>query len=463
MASSTPKRTLSGRLFAAFFSLSLSVLMVSVAAVVAASWTVYEGDAEQRLSSQAVATAQLLSQAGEDDAQAALESLTLADTRVTLVTGDGRVVFDNQAQAAAMPNHATREEIAAARPTGESAVLRRSETTGLDTLYVAVSVPESDYVVRLAEARTSLPSYLGRIAAPLAAILILALLLSLVFARFMARKIAKPLVDVDLDDPLACDAYAEVMPLLERVGVQKLELLQKNQELQSAVVMRREFTGNVSHEMKSPLQVIGGYAELIESGIASPEDVKRFAGLIGSEARSMRTLIDDVLTLSKLDEMQEDCSTLVDICAACGSAAARLSSAAESRGIRLTVQAEQPALVRGSASLAEQMVYNLIDNALRYGREAGRVEVAMDVLPGEARLVVSDDGPGVPPEARERIFERFYRVDSSRSRETGGTGLGLAIVKHAALSMGGSVQAGDSPLGGLAVTVRLPLAEDSSS
>ena len=276
--------------------------------------------------------------------------------------------------------------------------------------------------------------------------------------KIQARKIASPLVDVDLEDPLSCDAHAEVMPLLERVSVQKLELMEKNEKLQSAVNMRREFTGNVSHEMKSPLQVIGGYAELIESGVAKEEDARRFAGLISSEAHAMRTLIDDVLTLSRLDEMQVDSASTFDMVAAFGSASARLESLAQARNVQVTIHGVERALVCGSSSLAEQMAYNLIDNAIRYGSEGGVIDVEVVLDGALVKASVSDEGPGVPAETRERIFERFFRVDTSRSRETGGTGLGLPIVKHAALSMGGEVIADESPLGGLLVAVQLPSA-----
>lgn len=453
------RKTLSGRLFAAFFSLSLGILLIGVAAAVAVSWVVYEGTAEQRLSAEAQAVAENLSGMPEDAAIELLENSALPDTRITMVTGDGKVVYDSQVDAAGLPSHATRGEIVAAREKGVSAVLRHSDTTGSDTLYVAAAVPQGSYVIRLAETRASLSFYLSRMAVSLAFILALALLLSYVLARAVARKIAAPLVDVDLDDPLACDAYVEVMPLLERVDAQKAELLENNQKLQGAVEARREFTGNVSHEMKSPLQVIGGYAELIETGVANGEDARRFAGLISSEAKSMRTLIDDVLVLSKLDEMQVDQSSSFDLAAASGSAIARLESAAKERGVSVTLGAGQCACVRGPVSLAEQMVYNLVDNAIRYGRQGGVVEVAITTGSGSAQLAVSDDGAGVPPELRDRIFERFYRADESRSRETGGTGLGLAIVKHAALSMGGSVRAEEASAGGLAVIVELPLAE----
>ena len=263
---------------------------------------------------------------------------------------------------------------------------------------------------------------------------------------------------MSLEDPLASEAYAEVEPLLDRIDVQRRELLEQNSELEQAVNVRREFTGNVSHEMKSPLQVIGGYAELIESGITSPEDTKRFAGLIRSEAQSMRTLIDDVLLLSKLDEGAGGGALLeIDLASACERAIDRLEPAAAARKVHVRLKLQEGVVVLGSLTLVEQIVYNLVDNAIRYGKEHGEVLVETYVAGELVKLVVSDDGAGIPPEARERVFERFYRVDTSRSRDMGGTGLGLAIVKHAAESMNGVVSVGKSVLGGARFEVSLPV------
>lgn len=446
---SAGKQRLSNRLFVTFFALSMLIFAASAAAVVTVSWVTYEGNAEGSLSSQVEVTADRLVGKSEEQMVEDLQSPLLADIRVTLIAGDGSVLYDSYANDATMENHAARAEVVAARKGGSSVTFRRSFTTGADTLYAAVVVDGSDCVLRLAETRASLPYYLGSMVAPLAIIVVLAVAISLLFARSMARRIARPLLDVDLEDPLSSDAYVEVQPLLARIDGQRTELLAKNEQLERSAQMRREFTGNVSHEMKSPLQVIGGYAELIESGMAKGDDAIRFAGVIRSESQSMRELVDDVLTLSRLDEGINDDDSFFDLSEVCRRVARR-------RDVNVAFRLPECALVKGPEALAEQMVYNLVDNAVRYGCESGEIEVSLERDDDNWLLLVSDDGPGIPEDLWDRVFERFYRVDSSRSRETGGTGLGLAIVKHAAESLGGSVSIVAPRLGGTTVQVTVP-------
>ena len=450
------KRTLRGRLFVALFALSLAVFAATATAIVAASWRVYEGAAEQALLSQAEAYASTLESQKDLAMEDTLSHLVFVDTRCTLIADDGTVLFDNLVDASSMENHADREEVKAARDGQKSVVLRKSDTLGADTLYAAVPVGDGS-VLRLSETRTSLASFLGSFALPLAAIALLVVVLSLLVARLLTARIVRPMGETDLTHPLDSDTYEEMRPLLERVDAQRIELEGHNAELERSVSLRREFTGNVSHEMKTPLQVIGGYAELIEAGVASPEDTVKFAGVIRQESESMRVLIDDVLTLSKLDEENSEIGSF-DVGTTCGRAIQRLDNVASSREAVVRANLPSGIIAKGSDSLGEQMVYNLVDNAIRHGREGGTVDVDLSIAGENALLVVSDDGPGIPPNQRERIFERFYRIDASRSRETGGTGLGLAIVKHAVESMDGSITVGESPLGGACFTVAIPLA-----
>lgn len=238
--------------------------------------------------------------------------------------------------------------------------------------------------------------------------------------------------------------------------------------------LRRDFSANVSHEMKTPLQVISGYAELMANGMVPPEDMQKFSALIYQEAQAMRALIDDVLVLSHLDEkpLGADEATVVDLATLANHAVSRLEKPAADAAVTILLET-QPAKVRGNETLLEQMIYNLVENAIRYNRPNGQVRVevsteeepdaptaiATDVESSPARFAivrVTDTGPGIPPEAREKIFERFYRLDKSRSKETGGTGLGLAIVKHAAQHHAGSVEVTSEEGTGSTFTVRLP-------
>ena len=457
MAGSSRRKSLAGRIFWVLFLFSLAVAVAATVAATALSFSVYERDAEQILLAQASSYAELIEDKRSEDAMAAsLAELPFVETRCTLIAADGTVVFDNYADPASMDNHAQREEVSAAKESGKVAVMRRSETMGSDTLYAAALVRDG-IVVRLAETRTSLASFLGGLSWQLAATLVIIFLMSLLVAHGLTVLITRPLRKLDLSRPLDNDAYQELQPLLQRVDAQRSELEEQNRELEQAVALRREFTGNVSHEMKSPLQVIGGYAELMESGMVAPEDVPRFAGLICSESQAMRELIDDVLSLSRLDERAEGSRVPIDLEGLCRRSAQRLEAAASERGVSVRLLLRRDIEVLGDPAMIEQMVYNLVSNAIKYNREGGLVLLQLESDAGSALITVEDEGPGIPEELRERVFERFFRIDASRSRDTGGTGLGLAIVKHVAESQGGSVAVGKSHLGGAAFTVRLPL------
>ncbi len=453
-------KSLATHLFAILFSFAFISFVVATAIAAYISWTVYEGDAEQRLTAQLEVCAAQIDGMDSEEMVAKLSGVDLANTRITLVASDGSVLYDSEVDAKDMKNHGSRQEIVAAQNIGESVVQRKSETTGSDSLYAAVRVGQDDSVLRLAETRTSLMFYLGGLLVPLVLAILAAALLSALMARTITRYVTAPLLDVNLDEPLNCETYKEVRPLLGRMDAQRAELKEQNLRLTQAVTLRREFTGNVSHEMKSPLQVIGGYAELIESGITSPEDTKKFAGIIRSESQTMRELIDDVLTLSRLDEGVSQDPTPFDIAAVISLVVQRLELTAESKGVALQVACEHGVKALGFELQAEQAVYNLVDNAIRYGN--ARVEIRTDLEGDWVRVFVSDDGPGIPADQRERIFERFYRLDPSRSRSTGGTGLGLAIVKHAAEDMGGSVRVQDASIGGAEFVMELPAQHDAA-
>lgn len=223
--------------------------------------------------------------------------------------------------------------------------------------------------------------------------------------------------------------------------------------------MRREFTANVSHELKTPLQTISGSAELIAEGMVRPEDVGDFGRKIHREAKRLIALIDDIIGLSRLDEGAEDMSREeVDLFAAVQHAAAGLGPAAEEAGIRLTVSGES-AMVMGDFTMIGSIASNLCENAIKYSRPQGEVHMHVAQEGQEVRLTVTDNGIGIPKEEQERIFERFYRVDKGRSKDVGGTGLGLSIVKHAVQLHGGRIELSSQPGEGTTVTVTLPAAK----
>ncbi|MPM76302.1 Alkaline phosphatase synthesis sensor protein PhoR [bioreactor metagenome] len=224
----------------------------------------------------------------------------------------------------------------------------------------------------------------------------------------------------------------------------------------AAEQMRREFSANVSHELKTPLTSILGYAEIMRDGVAKPEDTRRFAGKIHSEASQLMSLIEDIIRLSQLDEKTALPEMIpVDLKAICEDVCQRLVPQAEKAGVTLHVNCE-PASVRGIPKVLEEIVQNLVENAIKYNTSNGTVGVSLKRSGQRVELHVSDTGIGIPEEHLSRVFERFYRVDRSRNKQIVGTGLGLSIVKHSADILGATV-ALESKVGiGTAVTVSFP-------
>ena len=222
-----------------------------------------------------------------------------------------------------------------------------------------------------------------------------------------------------------------------------------------AASRRREFTANVSHELKTPLQGIIGSAELLENGMVKSEDIPRFVGHIRAEAQRLVTLIGDIIRLSELDEGGELPAETVELLPLAQEAAENLRTAAEQKNVRITVSGESVSMV-GVRRLLYEVIYNLCDNAIKYNVEGGRVELRVAAEGENARLTVRDTGIGIPSEHQGRVFERFYRVDKSHSKESGGTGLGLSIVKHAVAYHHGTVTLKSEVGRGTEITVRLP-------
>ena len=222
-------------------------------------------------------------------------------------------------------------------------------------------------------------------------------------------------------------------------------------ERETAEQTRREFTANVSHELKTPLQGIIGSAELLENGMVKQEDVPRFVGHIRKEAQRLVTLIGDIIRLSQLDEGDAMPTEPVDLLAVSQEAAENLHDAAAARSVTVSVTG-QPAVLPGVRRLIYEIVYNLCDNAIKYNRDGGRVDVTVAADAGGSSITVADTGIGIAPEHQARVFERFYRVDKSHSKASGGTGLGLSIVKHAMQLHHGRIELESTP--GTGTTIR---------
>lgn len=462
----TTRHSLSQRVFATLFIMAVAVIVVfTVAGTLYLQGNLADSThGELREETDVVAAA--LNQANDD--HVLLDKIELGDTRVTLVADDGTVLYDSDESPSDMANHADRPEIAEALADGDGISERSSSTMGETMLYNAVRLDDGS-VIRLSKRQEGYISIFFTLLIPLLCLGAVAALLAWAAASREAKAIIAPLELVDLDHPKRNmeNAYQEMVPMLERIENQRQELKRQMRVLADNDRMRREFTANITHELKTPLTAISGYAELIGSGmVASEDDQRDFAMRIYKEAGRLTSLVNDILTLSNLDEAEHSADAAaasvlgtrepVDLPRMLDSVYQRLEGVAAKQGILLTVSS-CPAVVEGVPRLLDELVYNLASNAIRYNKADGSVLLACGLNSDERPYIrVSDTGIGIAEEEREKIFERFYRVDKSRSKARGGTGLGLAIVKHAAVFHNAELNV-ESKLGeGTCITVTFP-------
>ena len=466
------KHSLSKRVFATIFSVAIVVIAVFTVAGTVFMQNRLVAATRAELADEAEVVAASLNSA--PSYITLLRHLGLANTRVTLVNVDGDVLYDTEENASELGNHANRPEIVQARKTGRGSAERSSSTLGEVMLYEAVRLADGS-VVRLAQAQAGYLAILETLVLPLVGLAVVGAVISLIAARRESARIIAPLVAVDLDHPKrnAANAYAEMVPMLERIETQRQELKRQMRVLADNDRMRREFTANVTHELKTPLTAISGYAELLANGMVESEDDRRdFGRRIYRESGRLTALVNDILTLSNLDEAEHgDAATTesvmgtrepVDLPRALDAIRQRLESVAGRAEVAIEMSCE-PAMVEGVPRLIDELAYNLASNAVRYNRAGGSVDLSCGVTePADGSgprpfLRVADTGIGIEKGEQDKIFERFYRVDKSRSKARGGTGLGLAIVKHAALYHDATIDL-DSELGrGTTITVTFPV------
>lgn len=438
-----------------FLSLAVVSTVASLVVMVLAT-SIYQstalGDTGRMLDAEA-ALIQSMLDGNEHDADK-LAGMSLGDMRVTLMEPDGTVVYDNQGNVDDMPNHETRPEIAEALETGSGSAERESATVGRVSIYRALRLDDGS-VVRVSVDRDGALAAISHDLLAVALIVAVVVLACWVVARYVTNRIMRPVLSIDSANPDPNSSYRELCPLLQRISDQM-------DVLKDADLMRREFTSNVTHELKTPLSSISAASELIRDGIARPSDVPEFAGRIYDEARHMTDLVNDILILSKLDESERSRdrdlvgkSEPVDLNQRLLEVCARLAPVADSANVTLECSGD-PVIVRGNPRLLDELAYNLCDNAIRYNRKGGSVTGWVGLVDGAPVLRVSDTGVGIPADMQRKVFERFFRVDSSRARQTGGTGLGLAIVKHAAAYHGAKIRL-ESQVGvGTTITVLFP-------
>lgn len=483
-----------------------------------------------------------------------------SNVRITLIDKDGIVLFDNQAEAKTLENHAMRQEIMEAVAVGAGEAERFSDTLDKTTYYYAVRL-EDGKILRLARTIDSIYKSVLQMLPIMGGIVIVVAFLASIVARRVTFNLIKPLDQVNLDEPLDNETYDELAPFLTRIAKQKRQLsknlkklrgkqeeltiitnnmneglvllngqqnvlfinesaakifgfstkevigrniltVDRAQEVQdllqkvsqagkgeglyekdghfyqlsgssvngsgsviliydvtekmTAEKLRREFSANVSHELKTPLQSILGYAEIMKNGLVKDEDKQRFLERIHAEAGNMIELIQNIMELSRLDENKTlDEFEDVDLLKLAQSVTLRLKHKAQTKGVTLDVSGSS-ACVCGVQSILSEVLYNLVDNSIKYNKDNGKVDVKVQDGREEVTVSVSDTGIGIGAADRERVFERFYRADKSHSKEIGGTGLGLSIVKHGVLFHKGRVELESEPGVGTTITFVLP-------
>lgn len=344
--------------------------------------------------------------------------------RITVVEADGSVMFDSSADTEAMTNHEGRPEIRAALENGEGSGTRRSETLDKTLFYYALRLDDGK-VLRISREADSFLAVMQNMLPSVLGVFLFLFIFCVILSNYFTRSLVEPIEKMaeNLSEPGTEAVYKELAPFVATIRQQHEDILKNAQ-------MRQEFTANVSHELKTPLTAISGYAELIEHGMAGKENTVRFAGEIHKNAARLLALINDIIQLSQLDGGKERMEYVnLDLYRLAGECVDMLKMNAQKQGVTMRLCGTQT-FVYADRQLMEELLYNLCDNAIRYNNKGGSVTVTVEKEKEHAVLSVRDTGIGISREHQERVFERFYRVDKSRSKATGGTGLGLAIVKH---------------------------------
>ena len=384
-----------------------------------------------------------------------LEQMSEVDerTRLTLVDQSGNVLYDSSGGENDMENHSAREEVQEAFDEGTGEAVRMSDTLGRELYYYAVSLSDGS-VLRVAKSMDNLAFTALNMLPIMGALAVVMIVFALLLAKWQTARLIRPINELDLEHPLDNTLYEELTPLLEAMDRQ-------NREKEAVSNMRKEFSANVSHELKTPLTSISGYAEIMKNKMVRPADIPVFSERIYKEARRLITLVEDIIKLSKLDEESVELEKEeVNLYALTREVVSHLAPQASQKHIRMEVTGEEVTCF-GIRQILDEMIYNVCENAIKYNNDYGRVSVWVGNTLEGPKISVTDTGIGIPEEHQERIFERFYRVDKSHSKERGGTGLGLSIVKHGALLHGAKVTVDSAP--GKGTRIEMLFVRDTSS
>ena len=351
-------------------------------------------------------------------------STDIEELRVTWVAEDGTVLYDNDTSAELLTNHYDRPEIQDAFTDGVGETVRKSDTMNQNTFYYAVLL-DNGTVLRVATDAQSLWAVFMSVAPIITLIILIIITVCVLISHLLTRQLIMPievmvsnLENADYESP-----YRELDPLSEMLRSQHTDVL-------AAAKARQDFTANVSHELKTPLTAISGYAELLEGGMVAEDKQNHFYQEIRKNTDRLLALINDIIKLSELDRVDHGITfERIDLYGVAHECVNELSVSANLKEITITFVGKE-SIIRGNKEMIKELIENLVQNAIRYNNPGGKVLVSVNSQDNSTCLIVKDNGIGIPAADQQRIFERFYRVDKSRSKATGGTGLGLAIVKH---------------------------------
>lgn len=404
------------------------IAILAILATVVEITIIYYGLFEKQVRSDLAISAKLLNDTNffesvDSDVNEINLSTDLEDLRVTWIDSDGTVLYDNDVTSDTMENHKDRPEFKEALTSGEGEIVRRSDTMNENTYYYAILL-ENGTVLRVAINAKSIWSVFISVAPITFFIIVGIIFICIVISHFLTKQLLRPIemMACNLENTDYVAPYKELEPFSQIIKTQHADIL-------SAAKARQDFTANVSHELKTPITAISGYAELLENGMVDGEQQKHFYQEIRKSANRLLSLINDIIRLSELDRSEREpvfeSLDLYDLTKDC---LEPLYVNASQRKVSLSLEGSSCEMI-GNKDMLKELVENLVENAIRYNNEGGRVQVRVenDLRP---TLIVKDNGIGIPAADQQRVFERFYRVDKSRSKATGGTGLGLAIVKH---------------------------------
>ena len=420
------KKSLTFKIFTSIFSVGTLIYLICAVLFISNTYSYFE----KQIFSELETEVSLLQHYAETNRTSELAELKTKN-RITLIHPDGTVYFDNTVNALTLENHSMRSEFIGAIQNGTDSSSRFSKTMTEKTLYFAKLLQNGD-VIRISCNQHSVARIVIGIAQTLVAMLIIALFVSLTFAQIISKKIIEPLNKINFENPENADVYEELKPFTKRIAEENFEKEQREE-------LRKQFSANVSHELKTPLTSISGFAEILRTGENDKKTTIDFANTIYEQSKRMIELVNDIIKISKLDEksisQEKEAVSLREVTTDIFKI---LSATAKNKNVHLNITGSS-GMIFGVRSIIHEMIYNLIDNAIKYNKPSGSVDVNINSISKDTNkkeskviLTVKDTGIGIPHNEKERVFERFYRIEKSRSKELGGTGLGLSIVKHAA-------------------------------